>query len=111
DQLSHLGQPSGVQVSEPAYRGGTVRRRHPRPRAVVECITSGDHSAVHVGWGAVGHAADDLLGVRRDDVECGRAGRCDPLAAYVEAVMTAHRDLLTPESTQSAPPADSISPT
>ncbi len=94
DQLSHLAQPPGIEVSQPAHPGGAVRRGHPRPRAIVECVTSGRHGAVHVGRGAVGNAADDLLGVRRDDVERGGTGWCDPLAADVEAVMTAHRDLL-----------------
>ena len=54
----------------------------------------GGDGPVDVGGGALGHAADDLLGVRRDDLDDVGAGGVDPLAADEELLVDLHRAVL-----------------
>ena len=65
---------------------GDSRGHSPSSKAVRAAATARSMSAV----GALGHPADDLFGVGRDDLDDVGAGGIDPLAADEELLVDLH---------------------
>ena len=73
-----------------AIAAAALLGRHRGPRALVEGLPRRRDGLVDVGGRGVRHPADDLLAVRRDDVDGGAALGGDPLAADEELIVDLH---------------------
>ena len=88
--LGHVHHAGGVDVAEPLHGGDALLGRQPGPLALVEGGAGGGDGPVDVGRRALGHPADQLLGVGGDDLDDVGAGGVDPLAADEELLVDLH---------------------
>ena len=69
DQVSHLVDVRGVHGGQLLHRRDPLGVAQPRPRALVECHPGDPDRCVDVLRRGGGRVRDDLLGMRRDDVD------------------------------------------